>query len=257
MGYHRLVKHLQGLNPQQQEAVLAIDGPLLVLAGAGAGKTRVIAERIKEIIRRGAEPASILAITFTNKAAGEMRSRIGQGPFVSTFHSLGLTLIKENPKLLGYKRTPSIYDRSDSLSEMKRTLKALGADDIEPRLALAVASRQKGEGVGAQEFAAGAVLPRDRHIAAAWLRYEEALRADNAVDFDDLLVKAVELLERNPEIRKKYQDTNAIQARLAHLLVGPECNVCAVGDIDQTIYGWRGAKIENILSFETQYPGAK
>jgi len=263
------VKHLQGLNPQQQEAVLAIDGPLLVLAGAGAGKTRVIAERIKEIIRRGAEPASILAITFTNKAAGEMRSRIGQGPFVSTFHSLGLTLIKENPKLLGYKRTPSIYDRSDSLSEMKRTLKALGADDIEPRLALAVASRQKGEGVGAQEFAAGAVLPRDRHIAAAWLRYEEALRADNAVDFDDLLVKAVELLERNPEIRKKYQDrwkylhideyqdTNAIQARLAHLLVGPECNVCAVGDIDQTIYGWRGAKIENILSFETQYPGAK
>ena len=263
------MKHLQGLNPQQQEAVLAIDGPLLVLAGAGAGKTRVIAERIKEIIRRGAEPASILAITFTNKAAGEMRSRIGQGPFVSTFHSLGLTLIKENPKLLGYKRTPSIYDRSDSLSEMKRTLKALGADDIEPRLALAVASRQKGEGVGAQEFAAGAVLPRDRHIAAAWLRYEEALRADNAVDFDDLLVKAVELLERNPEIRKKYQDrwkylhideyqdTNAIQARLAHLLVGPECNVCAVGDIDQTIYGWRGAKIENILSFETQYPGAK
>ena len=263
------MKHLQGLNPQQQEAVLAIDGPLLVLAGAGAGKTRVIAERIKEIIRRGAEPASILAITFTNKAAGEMRSRIGQGPFVSTFHSLGLTLIKENSKLLGYKRTPSIYDRSDSLSEMKRTLKALGADDIEPRLALAVASRQKGEGVGAQEFAAGAVLPRDRHIAAAWLRYEEALRADNAVDFDDLLVKAVELLERNPEIRKKYQDrwkylhideyqdTNAIQARLAHLLVGPECNVCAVGDIDQTIYGWRGAKIENILSFETQYPGAK
>ena len=276
------MKHLQGLNPQQQEAVLAIDGPLLVLAGAGAGKTRVIAERIKEIIRRGAEPASILAITFTNKAAGEMRSRlpagkagIGPGPFVSTFHSLGLTLIKENPKLLDYKRTPSIYDRSDSLSEMKRALKALGADlpaqagDIEPRLALAVASRQKSEGVGAQEFAAGAVLPRDRHIAAAWLRYEAALRADNAVDFDDLLVKAVELLERNPEIRKKYQDrwkylhideyqdTNAIQARLAALLVGPEHNVCAVGDIDQTIYGWRGAKIENILSFEVQYPGTK
>ena len=248
---------------------MAIDGPLLVLAGAGAGKTRVIAERIKEIIRRGAEPASILAITFTNKAAGEMRSRIGQGPFVSTFHSLGLTLIKENPKLLGYKRTPSIYDRSDSLSEIKRALKALGADDIEPRLALAVASRQKGEGVGAQEFAAGAVLPRDRHIAAAWLRYEAALRADNSVDFDDLLVKAVELLEKHPEVRKKYQDrwkylhideyqdTNAIQARLAALLVGTAHNVCAVGDIDQTIYGWRGAKIENILSFEVQYPGTK
>ncbi|MSR70950.1 ATP-dependent DNA helicase PcrA [Candidatus Kaiserbacteria bacterium] len=263
------MKHLQGLNPEQQEAVLAIDGPLLVLAGAGAGKTRVIAERIQEIIRRGAEPASILAITFTNKAAGEMRSRIGPGPFVSTFHSLGLTLIKENVKLLGYKRTPSIYDRADSLSEMKRALKAVGAEDLEPRLALAVASRQKGEGVGAAEFAASAVLPRDRDIAKAWLRYEAALREDNAVDFDDLLVKAVELLEQHPEVRTacqqrwryvhidEYQDTNAIQATLADLLVGPEKNICAVGDVDQTIYGWRGAQIENILSFERKYTGAK
>src|SRR3989338_5193340 len=161
------------LNPQQRKAVESIEGPLLVLAGAGAGKTRVIAERIRNIIRRGAEPASILAITFTNKAAWEMRSRIGPGPFVSTFHSLGLTLIKENSKLLGYKRTPSIYDRSDSLSEMKRALKALGADlpaqagDIEPRLAPAGGARPKSEGGGARGVAAGAVLPRGRPIAAA------------------------------------------------------------------------------------------
>ncbi len=271
------MKHLQGLNPQQQEAVLTIAGPLLVLAGAGAGKTRVIVERIKEIIRQGVLPSSILAITFTNKAAGEMRSRIaasaepgrGGGPFVSTFHSLGLTLIKENAKLLGYKRTPSIYDRSDSLSEMKRALKAVGAEDLEPRLALAVASRQKGDGISAEEFAAGAVLSRDRDISKAWLRYEASLREDNAVDFDDLLVKAVELLDRHPEVRARclerwkyllideYQDTNVIQAKLADLLVGPEKNICVVGDPDQTIYSWRGAVIENINDFEKKYPGAK
>ena len=273
------MQHLQKLNAQQQEAVLTIAGPLLVLAGAGAGKTRVIAERIKEIVRRGAEPESILAITFTNKAAGEMRSRVLGSltsaevrlpqPFISTFHSLGLTLIKENGKTLGYKRTPSIYDRSDSQGAMKKALKEAGAEDMEPRLALAVASRQKGEGVHADEFAASATTPHERQIATAWLCYERILRGDNALDFDDLLLRAVELLDKSPGVQKEYQkrwrylhideyqDTNTIQARLAELLVGPERNVCAVGDVDQTIYGWRGAKIENILSFEQRYPGAK
>src|SRR3989338_9607254 len=164
--------HLATLNPQQRTCVLTIAGPLLVLAGAGAGKTRVIAERIKEIIRQGAEPESILAITFTNKAAGEMRSRVLGSltsaevrlpqPFISTFHSLGLTLIKENGKTLGYKRTPSIYDRSDSQGAMKKALKEAGAEDMETRLALAVASRQKGEGVHADEFAASATTPHER-----------------------------------------------------------------------------------------------
>jgi len=261
------------LNAQQQKAVESIAGPLLVLAGAGAGKTRVIAERIRAIIRRGVEPESILAITFTNKAAAEMRSRIaasfardqGSGPFVSTFHSLGLTLIKENAKLLGLKRTPVIYDRADSLREIKRALKAAGAEDIEPRVALSVASRNKGEGVTAGEYAEAAVSWRDKHIAQAWLKYEAALREEGALDFDDLLLRAVQLLEQHPEVREhcqrrwrylhvdEYQDTNRIQARLAELLVGPEKNICVVGDIDQTIYGWRGAQIENMLQFEKKF----
>src|SRR3989338_2521536 len=261
------------LNAQQQKAVESIAGPLLVLAGAGAGKTRVIAERIRAIIRRGVEHESILAITFTNKAAAEMRSRIaasfardqGSGPFVSTFHSLGLTLIKENAKLLGLKRAPVIYDRADSLREIKRALKAAGAEDIEPRVALSVASRNKGEGVTAGEYAEAAMSWRDKHIAHAWLKYEAALREEGALDFDDLLLRAVQLLEKYPGVREQcqrrwrymhvdeYQDTNRIQARLAELLVGPEKNICVVGDVDQTIYGWRGAQIENMLQFEKKF----
>ena len=261
------------LNAQQQKAVESIAGPLLVLAGAGAGKTRVIAERIRAIIRRGVEPESILAITFTNKAAAEMRSRIaasfardqGSGPFVSTFHSLGLTLIKENAKLLGLKRAPVIYDRADSLREIKRALKAAGAEDIEPRVALSVAARNKGEGVTAGEYAGAAMSWRDKHIAHAWLKYEAALREEGALDFDDLLLRAVQLLEKYPGVREQcqrrwrylhvdeYQDTNRIQARLAELLVGPEKNICVVGDVDQTIYGWRGAQIENMLQFEKKF----
>lgn len=256
---------LTELNAEQRKAVESIDGALLVLAGAGAGKTRVIAERIRNIIRHGVAPEAILAITFTNKAAAEMRTRIGQGPFISTFHSLGLTLIKENAKLLGYKRTPAIYDRADSMREMKQALKAVGAEDIEPRAALGVASRNKGDGVTAGAYAEAATTWRDKHIAQAWLKYESALRADTAVDFDDLLLRAVELLEKFPELRTQYQkrwryihvdeyqDTNSIQALLTELLVGPEKNVCVVGDIDQTIYGWRGAQIENMLHFEKKY----
>ena len=249
----------------------------MVLAGAGAGKTRVIAERIRNIIRRGAAPESILAITFTNKAAGEMRSRVLGSltsaevrlpqPFISTFHSLGLTLIKENAKLLGYKRAPAIYDRADSLRTMKQALKSTGGDDIEPRLALAVASRNKGEGITAGMYAEAAVSWRDKQIAEAWLKYEAALYLDGAMDFDDLLLRAVQLLQKYPEVRERcqrrwkylhvdeYQDTNVIQAQIAELLVGPEKNICVVGDIDQTIYGWRGAQIENMLLFEKKYGG--
>ncbi len=258
------------LNSAQQEAVLATDGPLLVLAGAGAGKTKVIAERIAQIVRQGVAPEKVLAITFTNKAAAEMRERIIPGPFVSTFHSLGLTLIKENYRLLGLKRFPSIYDRADSLREMKAALKAVGAgEDIEPRAALGLASRQKGAGVSASEFADKAEGPYERQIALAWLKYEQALSKDSAMDFDDLLLRAVRLLSKNPEVRHKYQerwtylhideyqDTNKVQAEMAEMLVGPGRNICAVGDIDQTIYGWRGAEIANILSFEKKYLGAK
>lgn len=288
--YSVLVNYLDGLNEAQREAVLATEGPLLVLAGAGAGKTRVITHRILEIVRRGTAPEKILAITFTNKAAGEMRERtlkllrenadinrpvfpVQEGrysvPFISTFHSLGLAIIKENATLLGYKRSPAIYDRADSLRAAKEALKSLGIEDIEPRMALGFVSRNKGEGVVAGDLAESADNPRERALASVWLAYERILAKEGALDFDDLLLRSVRFLENNPAQRAayqarwqyihidEYQDTNRIQAQMAKLLVGEARNICAVGDIDQTIYGWRGAQIANILSFEKAFPGGK
>ncbi len=270
------VDHLSGLNDVQKEAVLCTEGPLLVLAGAGAGKTRVITHRILQIVKQGTAPEQILAITFTNKAAAEMRERVhkllGEGayPYVSTFHSLGLLLIKENFRLLGLKRKPSIYDRADSTRVIKDAIKALNIEgEMEPKPALGTISKQKGEGVTAGEYAEHARTHRERLIANIWLRYEKALADDSALDFDDLLLRAERLLKNNEDLRKRYQtrwkyihideyqDTNRIQAKLAEHLIGPARNVCAVGDIDQTIYGWRGAEIANILSFEKKFPGAK
>lgn len=271
------MSHLDALNSAQRKAVETTEGPLLVLAGAGAGKTRVIAHRMLEIVRRSAAPEQILAITFTNKAASEMRERVLQllhtervagdkPPHVSTFHSLGLLIIKENAKLLGFKRTPVVYDRADSLREMKAALKQFD-ESMEPRVALGIVSRAKGEGIVLGEFAGGARGYRDEIVAKAWARYDEALARDGALDFDDFLLRSMLLLKNNETLRRRYQerwryahvdeyqDTNVVQAELLALLVGPEKNVCAVGDIDQTIYGWRGAEIKNILSFEHVFPG--
>jgi DNA helicase-2/ATP-dependent DNA helicase PcrA len=268
------VNHLEGLNPAQKEAVLCTEGPLLILAGAGAGKTRVITHRILEIIRKGSAPEQILAITFTNKAAAEMRERTkklvneARAPFVSTFHSLGLTIIKENSKRLGFKRTPAIYDRADSMRTVKEILKNLGTEEFEPRTILSVISRQKGNGFTPEEFGQRGENARDGVFADIWQRYEDALSKDGALDFDDLLVRAARLLASEKEIRAayrarwpyihidEYQDTNRIQAQLAGHLVGESKNICAVGDIDQTIYGWRGAEIANMLQFEKTFPGA-
>ena len=283
------MEHLKGLNEAQKEAVLHTKGPLLVLAGAGAGKTRVITHRILEIVRQGSAPEQILAITFTNKAAGEMRERtfkllekfqgetlrhgpsrfrLNSGPFVSTFHSLGLTIIKENARALGFKRTPIIYDRADSLKTIKEIVKPLGSE-IEPRALLAAISRQKGEGRTAEEFAANAEYSQGRFLASVWRAYDHALTEEGALDFDDLLARATTLLRKNAELQTRYQerwpyihideyqDTNRIQAEMAELLVGRGRNICAVGDIDQTIYGWRGADIANILSFEKKFPGSR
>ncbi|HYF12986.1 MAG TPA: UvrD-helicase domain-containing protein [Candidatus Paceibacterota bacterium] len=280
------MSYLLGLNEAQKQAVTSIKGPLLVLAGAGAGKTRVITHRILHIVREGVAPEQILAITFTNKAAAEMRERTTKllwedksaarpvferyiPPFISTFHSLGLSIIKENARVLGYKRVPAIYDRADSLKAMKEALRSIGAEDLEPRMALSILSRHKGEGTGALEFAEKVETSRDQALAAAFAKYEKILSEDGAVDFDDLLLKAEKLLredkakreqyqERWPYIHiDEYQDTNRIQARMVELLVCADKNVCAVGDIDQTIYGWRGAQIANILSFEKTYPGGQ
>jgi DNA helicase-2/ATP-dependent DNA helicase PcrA len=280
------MEHLHGLNDAQREAVLHTSGPLLVLAGAGAGKTRVITHRMLQIIRGGVAPEQILAITFTNKAAGEMRERVlkllredravtrpvfeqFKPPFVSTFHSLGLTIIKENSRLLGFTRTPVIYDRGDSMKIIKEILKPLGNEEVEPRAILSAISRQKGEGFTAEEFATKAEYSRDRFISSIWRAYDRALHEQGALDFDDLLGRAVALLRKHPELQTRYQerwpymhideyqDTNRIQAEMAELLVGVERNICAVGDIDQTIYGWRGAQIANILSFEKKFPGSR
>ncbi len=280
-------EHLKGLNDAQREAVLHTKGPLLVLAGAGAGKTRVITHRILQLVKEGAAPEEILAITFTNKAAGEMRTRVldllaknndinrpayaaSRPPFVSTFHSLGLSIIKENFRELGLKRRPSIYDRADSMRLVKEALKAMGGEgEIEPRAALGTISRLKGEGVTAGQYAEKAQTSRERTVAAIWLAYERGLAKDSALDFDDLLVRAERFLRESEPARlayqkrwkhvhiDEYQDTNKIQAKLAGHLVGEAHNICAVGDVDQTIYGWRGAEIANIMTFEKKFPGSR
>lgn len=280
------MKHLDGLNQAQKEAVLHTTGPLLVLAGAGAGKTRVITHRILEIVRSGTAPQNILAVTFTNKAAKEMRERTikllsespelsfpireHEYPFVTTFHSLGLFIIKENAKLLGLPRTPSIYDRSDSMRAIKEAMKEAGVsnEQFEPRALLSKISREKGGGTTVAAYMSAVGDGQDT-ISRVWDKYEGLLRADKALDFDDLLLRAMVLLRDNPEIRAsyqkrfthilidEYQDTNGVQNAIAQYLVGGEKNICAVGDIDQNIYSWRGAELKNILSFDKRYEGAK
>ncbi len=293
--YGVAMHHLDALNLAQRTAAETTEGPLLVLAGAGAGKTRVIAHRVLEIVRRGTAPERILAITFTNKAASEMRTRVldlltsapdiqseasprspaaecrisgARVPFISTFHSLGLRIIKENAKLLGYKRAPMIYDRADSLREIKAALKSLDMV-VEPRVVLASISRQKGQGVELVKFSEKTNNFREEVVAKVWGIYDRALRADNALDFDDLLLRSMVLLRDHEAARQhyqsrwtyvhvdEYQDTNFVQARMMELLVGPQKNICVVGDVDQTIYGWRGAEIKNILSFEDTFPGTR
>ncbi len=278
---------LASLNPAQREVVVHSGGPVLVGAGAGAGKTRVIAHRILHIVTQGTAPDRILAITFTNKAAREMRERVlsllrsspgnmGSGaqseppPCVATFHALSLIIIREHYRELGFKRLPIVYDRADSLRAMKAGLKESGVDaDIDPRMALGLLSRTKGDGTSIAQWAEAAETPRDRAIAHAWQTYANALARDQALDFDDILLRTADFLTQDESVRARYharwpylhideyQDTNRIQATLARLLVGPERNICAVGDGDQCIYGWRGANLANILSFENPSPGAR
>ncbi|MFN2564732.1 MAG: ATP-dependent helicase [Gemmatimonadaceae bacterium] len=269
---------LSGLNPAQREAVLHADGPLLVLAGAGSGKTRVLTTRIARLIaHHGVAPSSILAVTFTNKAAGEMRERIEAlldappvGMWAGTFHAIGARLLRMHAALVG--RTPSftIYDEDDTSAVVKRLMErhAISPKQIPPRLVHALISEAKNSLTPPSEYEA---LARDAASRAAALVYrdlEAALRAANAVDFDDLLVLPVRLLEENAAARERlagrfryilvdeYQDTNRAQYRLVRLLAGTQGNVCVVGDDDQSIYGWRGADIRNILDFTRDFPDA-
>ncbi len=280
--YSAQVKYLEGLNDAQRRAVLAIDGPISVLAGAGSGKTRVLTARIYHLVRTGVPPEEILAVTFTNKAAREMRGRVramlGEennpaSPFIATFHGLGRELLESYGKAIGIPRFFSVYDRDDSEKAIAVALKALdvSAKELSPRAVLGRISRAKGEGVRAQEFyekqARGSFGARV--VAEAWLRYEKTLKEEKALDFDDLIAVPLRLLEEHADIRARaqdrwryihideYQDTNELQERLAGLLAEKHKNLFVVGDGDQAIYGWRGAKMENILNFEKRYPGAQ
>ena len=278
----------QNLNKEQQRAVEALEGPLLILAGAGAGKTKTLVERIMNLIRNGVAPSSILAITFTNKAAKEMRERVEKGlkedkilnkpiemherPFVSTFHSLGVHILREQATRLGLKKQFAIFDRDDSKKAVKEALEALGFDPKvhEPGKILGAISREKGKGVTDGEYLAKNEYSQQRQvISQVWPRYEKIMARDNALDFDDLLLKTRNLLRDHPDVRAhyqsvwkyihidEYQDTNRVQYEISKMLVGPEKNICVVGDIDQNIYSWRGAEIKNIIDFEKDYPEAE
>ncbi|MFH1472795.1 MAG: UvrD-helicase domain-containing protein [bacterium] len=280
--------YLKNLNPAQKEAVLATEGPLLVLAGAGAGKTKTIAERIRHLVHRGASPSSILAITFTNKATGEMRERISKGlsedrninlpiemgerPFVSTFHSLGVRILREQFAKLGIKKFFTIFDKDDSKKAVKEALEQSGLDPKthEPGRILSIISKEKGKGITVENYRSREEKGYFSNIVeGVWVRYEEILKRDGALDFDDLLLKTRDLLRDNSEVRKyyqsiwqyilvdEYQDTNRVQYEISKMLVGERKNICVVGDIDQNIYSWRGADIKNILDFEKDYPEAK
>lgn len=279
--------HLDGLNPAQKEAVLHKDGPLLIVAGAGAGKTKTLTHRIINLIKEGVAPSQILAITFTNKAAKEMGERVdallrderqktgaahNERPFMSTFHALGVHILREHGYLVGIQRHFTIFDRNDSLSVIKEALAAEGLDpkQFEPGRLLSALSRQKGDLITAEEYARSAgnnYFPKI--LSAVWLRYEEALAKQKALDFDDLILKPAKLLQESADARAhyqnrwhyihidEYQDTNQPQYEIARLLAERHKNICVVGDADQNIYSWRGANIQNILNFEKDYRDAK
>lgn len=268
------------LNPMQKEAVLHTEGPLLILAGAGSGKTRVLTHRVAYLIEeKQVNPWNILAITFTNKAAGEMRERVDQlvgfgaeSIWVSTFHSTCVRILRRHIEYLGYTTNFSIYDSDDQKTLMKQVFKAMDVDtkQFKERSVLGTISSAKDKLIGPEEFLLNAGQDfRQRRIGEIYKEYQKRLRKNNALDFDDLIVKTVELFQNNSEVLNhyqerfkyimvdEYQDTNLAQFKLISLLASKYRNLCVVGDDDQSIYRFRGADIGNILSFEETFPGAK
>ncbi len=272
---------LNNLNPQQRDAVLAVDGPILILAGAGTGKTRVITNRIAYLIQQGVPGSAILAVTFTNKAAGEMRERVrvllegtdagGSDPWISTFHSFCVRLLRREAPRLGLPRDFAIYDDEEQLAALKIALRDLGSDDSgdTPREILSRISYAKNHAISPEKALADAYDERGKLAARAYEAYEKTLRKNGALDFDDLLLRAVEVLRSFDEARgawqqrfrylhvDEYQDTNRVQYDLLRLLAGSHPNLCVVGDEDQSIYRWRGAEVGNILNFSKDFPGAR
>ena len=278
---------LEGLNPQQKEAVEHFKGPLLILAGAGSGKTRVLTHRIAYLIDHyDVNPYHILALTFTNKAAGEMRERVDQivgfgaeNIWVSTFHSTCVRILRRYIEVLGYKRSFTIYDADDQRALMREIIKYLDLDPkkYKERAFLNVISNAKDELIGPEDYAARAQGDGMREIyARAYQEYEKRLHDANALDFDDLICKTIQMFQENRDILSyyrnrfryilvdEYQDTNTAQFKLISLLAstpsddgGVEHNLCVVGDDDQSIYKFRGANIMNILNFEQEYPDTR
>jgi len=280
------VDFLSGLNPQQREAVAATEGPVLILAGAGSGKTRVITHRISHLVSAlHVPPQAILAVTFTNKAAGEMRARVTSlleemqlptAPLISTFHSFCVRLLRRDGDALasirpGFTRTFSIYDDEEQLTIVKAAYKRMGLDEkaMPYRATLSQISQAKSVKKTPQDMYGESADPRVTKVAAVYEDYEKALHQANALDFDDLLLESVRLLYHDADTRDawnrrlgymmidEYQDTNRSQYELMRLLTQRHDNVCVVGDEDQSIYSWRGADIRNILDFEKDFPGAK
>jgi ATP-dependent DNA helicase UvrD/PcrA len=277
------VLNLNSLNPQQRQAVETLNGPVLILAGAGTGKTRVITWRIAHLIASGVSPANILAVTFTNKAAREMQERVNQliprrktgaseeksdSPTICTFHSLCVRILRRHIERLGYKRNFVIYDESEQLGAVKKILARIsaGGEKTDPAAVLSLLSRFKNGGENSSVFADKSVRTLAQHIRS---HYESALRACNAVDFDDLILLTLKIFSEHPDVLEicrtqyrfvmadEYQDTNAAQFRLIHALTEKHRNFCVVGDDDQSIYGWRGAEIGNLLDLENHFPEVK
>jgi superfamily I DNA/RNA helicase len=277
------VLNLNSLNPQQRLAVETLKGPVLILAGAGTGKTRVITFRIAHLIAKGVAPGNILAVTFTNKAAREMQERVHKliprpktpdakasdsRPTICTFHSLCVRILRQHIERLGYKRNFVIYNESEQLGAVKKILAQISAkgEKTDPAAVLALLSRFKNGGEHAAVFADESVRALAQHVRS---RYETALHACNAVDFDDLILLTLRLFEEHPDVLEacrakyryvmadEYQDTNATQFQLVHALTAKHRNFCVVGDDDQSIYGWRGAEIGNLLDLEKHFPEVK
>jgi DNA helicase II / ATP-dependent DNA helicase PcrA len=275
---------LEALNASQREAALTTEGPVLVLAGAGTGKTRVITYRVAHLIEQGIPPQAILAVTFTNKAAGVMKDRLtallaasgrsAMDVWVSTFHSFCARLIRREASHLGLPRDFAIYDDDDQKAAVKRALAATGlkTEDYPPRAVRSQISYAKNHGITPEEMASEAATARDdarKDVAKVFRAYEEILRKAASLDFDDLLLRAVDLLKDHPNVRAawssrfqyimvdEFQDTNRAQEELVRLLAGTRKNVCVVGDEDQSIYGWRGARAGVLKRFVEFFPGTK
>ena len=278
---------LEGLNPAQKSAVETLEGPLLILAGAGSGKTKTLTHRIANLLAHGIEERNILAVTFTNKAAGEMRTRLwkllghdnsdetevprGFMPYMGTFHGICVRILHMEYEAAGLDRNFVIYDADDQLALIRRIFREQHIENksLKPKTAQMVISNAKNEGMSPSDYEAIATYPNQKQTAKVYAAYEREKNASSALDFDDLLLVTAKLFRENEEVRKRwqdrfqhilideYQDTNSVQYKLVKSLVNEKQNICVVGDDWQSIYSWRGADFTNILNFEKDFPGAK